>query len=98
MRKSERDAELRLDVVERLRRAEIAERLRAERDPVRGRDARGSHLVLGDHLVHAADAGGDARPDVRQTEDLEQLLDRAVLAAGPVQGDEDGVGPPILER
>jgi len=48
--------------------------------------------VLGQCLVHAAHAGRHAGAGVGDVEDLEQLLDRAVLATGPVQGDEGGVG------
>jgi hypothetical protein len=48
--------------------------------------------VLGERLVHAACTGGDPGARVGDVENLEQLLDRAVLAAGPVQGDEGGVG------
>ena len=53
----------------------------------------GAHLVLGQDLVHAANAGGDAGAGVGEAEDLEQLLGRAVLAIGAVQGDEGDVGP-----
>ena len=49
--------------------------------------------VLGEHLVHALDAGQHPRTRVRQAQDLQQLLHRAVLAALAVHGDEDAVGP-----
>jgi hypothetical protein len=48
--------------------------------------------VLGEHLVGAADARRHARRGVRDPEDLEQLLHRAVLAVAAVHGDERDVG------
>ena len=42
-------------------------------------------------------AGCDPGAGVGDAEDLEQLLDRAVLAAGPVQGDEGDVGALVAE-
>ena len=48
--------------------------------------------VLRQHLVHAAHAREHAGAGVRHADDLEQLLDGAVLAAAPVQRDERHVG------
>jgi hypothetical protein len=48
--------------------------------------------VLGDDLVDAADARRGTRGGVRDAEQLEQFLDRAVLAAAAVQRDERDVG------
>ena len=50
-----------------------------------------AELVLGAHLVPAADAGGDARARVGDRQHLEQLLDGSVLAVAAVQADERGV-------
>src|SRR5262249_40065716 len=47
--------------------------------------------VLGQHLVHRAHAGEWGGAGVGDAEDLEQLLDSAVLAAGAVQHDERGL-------
>ena len=44
------------------------------------------------HLVDGPRAGQDTRAGVRNAEDLQQLLHRAVLAAAAVQGHEGGVG------
>ena len=44
-------------------------------------------------LVDAARAGGDPGPGEGDAEDLQQLLDGAVLAAAAVHGDEGDVGP-----
>ena len=48
--------------------------------------------MLGENLVGAERAGGDARPGEGDADDLQQLLRGAVLAAAPVQGDEGDVG------
>ena len=65
----------------------------AERVEVGRRDAGVAQRVLGDDLVHAADAGARAGAGVRHADELEQLLHRAVLAAAAVQRDERDVGP-----
>jgi hypothetical protein len=54
--------------------------------------------VLGEDLVGAADARRDARAGVRDPEQLEQLLDRAVLAVAAVQRDERDVGRGVAQR
>ena len=50
------------------------------------------HQVLEQHLVHAQRRRQHAGAGVRHVEQLEQALDRAVLAEWPVQHREDGVG------
>ena len=62
-----------------------------ERVEVGRRDAGVAHRVLGEHLVHAADAGRRAGAGVGEAEELEQLLHRAVLAVAAVQRDEGDV-------
>ena len=52
---------------------------------------RGQHVLEHD-LVHAQRRGEHARADVRDVEQLEQALHRAVLAERPVQDGERGVG------
>ena len=52
----------------------------------------GAMSVLEHDLVHAHRAGQHARADVGDVEQLEQALDRAVLAERPVQDREDDVG------
>ena len=54
--------------------------------------ARVAQRVLGNDLVHAAHAGRRARGRVGDPEQLEQLLDRPVLAAAAVQRHERDVG------
>ena len=93
----ERQAELRFDFEERVGRAELAERRGAEGDPVGGRDPRLAHPVLGLDLVDAEHARGNAGAGVGDPQQLEQRLDRSVLASGPVQGDEGDVRPLGLE-
>ena len=56
------------------------------------RHARGGQHLLEDHLVHAQRGGEHARADVGHVEQLEQALERPVLAERPVQDREDGVG------
>ena len=53
--------------------------------------------MLGEHLVHRPDAGEHAGARVRDAEDLEQLLDRPVLAVTSVHGDEGDLGRRITE-
>jgi hypothetical protein len=57
--------------------------------------------VLGEHLVGGAHAGQHARARVRDVEDLEQFLHRAVLAVPSVHRDERdirrGVTKPVDE-
>jgi hypothetical protein len=48
--------------------------------------------VLGEDLVHRPDAGRDSGAGVGETEDLEQLLHRPVLAVAAVHRDERHVG------
>jgi hypothetical protein len=48
--------------------------------------------VLGQHLVHRAPAGEHAGAGVGDPQDLEKLLDRAVLAVAAVHRDEGQVG------
>jgi hypothetical protein len=84
----ERKAESILDLAERIGGAELAKRGRVERDPVRGCYAGRAQRVLGGDLVDRASAGRDAGAGVGDVQDLEDLLDGAVLAADPVQGDE----------
>ena len=52
--------------------------------------ARGEH-DLHQRLVHSQSRGGDAGADVRHVGELEQALNRAVLAVWPVQDGEDDV-------
>src|SRR6185295_10744110 len=68
-----------------------------EGEPVRRRDAGGAQVVLGQRLVDAAHAGGDARAGEGDAEDFEQLLGGAVLAAEAVHGDKGDVGPLVRE-
>ena len=68
-----------------------------ERVEVGRGDAGVAHRVLGEHLVHAADAGGRAGAGVGEADELEQLLHGAVLAAAAVQRDERDVGARRLE-
>ncbi len=56
------------------------------------REARVCHQVLEDDLVHARGRGEHPGSDVRDVEQLEQALDRAVLAERPVQDRERRVG------
>ncbi len=93
----QRETEPRLDLLESVRGAQLAEGGGVERRPVRRGDAGGPHLVLGGDLVHAERTGGHARSGVRQVEDLEELLHGAVLTARPVQRDEDDVRLMIAE-
>ena len=93
----DRELEPRLDRGQRLGRAELAERGLAERVEVGRRDPGVAHRVLGDDLVHAADAGGRARAGVGEADEVEQLLDRAVLAAAAVQRHERDVRARLLE-
>ena len=46
---------------------------------------------LGELFVHAGCAGEDAVADVREVEEFEEALDRAVFAIGSVQNGEDDV-------
>ena len=55
------------------------------------RQALGGEQLLGELLVHARRAGQHARPDVGHAGQLQQALDRAVLAVGAVQHREDDV-------
>ena len=107
-RERDRGLELRLvvDLRDPDRRAEarrldedgIAERIRdlvAEADRVVGRDgdAAVAHHLLEEVLVHRERGAGDARADVRDAGELEQSLDRPVLAERAVedrQHDVDG--------
>ena len=86
-----------LDLVERVGGAQLGERGLRERDPVGRVDPGLAKLLLGGGLVHRAPAGADPGPGVRDREDLEQLLDGAVLAVGPVEGDERDVGAGVLQ-
>jgi hypothetical protein len=81
-----------LDRRQRVRGAELLERRLAEREEVRSRDARIAHRVLGNDLVGAAHARADPAARVRDPDDLEELLDGAVLAVAAVQADERRVG------
>ena len=53
--------------------------------------------MLSGDLVHAESAGGDPGAGVGQFEDLEQLLDGAVLTPRAMQSDEDDVGTLLAE-
>src|SRR3954451_17200311 len=88
----DRELEALLDVAERLGRAELLERGLGERVERGRREAGVEHRVLREHLVGAAHAGRDPRGGVRDAEDLEELLDRAVLAVAAVHRDERHVG------
>ena len=55
------------------------------------RQAVGGEQLLGELLVHARRAGQHARADVGHARELQQALDRAVLAVGAVEHGEDDV-------
>ena len=55
------------------------------------------HELLEDVLVEAAAGGVDVRAGVRHAEDLEQVLERSVLAAAAVHCDEHEVRPKLAD-
>ena len=86
------------DEVERGGRAHLLERVGGERDPRRRGDALLGEEVLGDRLVPRQRARHHAGPGVGDAEELQQLLDGAVLAVLAVQRDVGGVGALASER
>ena len=88
----DREVEPLLDRLQRVGRAQLPEGRLAEGEELGCGDARLDEQVLGEDLVDRADAGEDPRAGVRDPEDLEELLDGAVLAVPPVERDERGVG------
>ena len=80
-----------LDRRERLGGSQLLEGRLREGVEVRRRNPRLAHEVLGEHLVHAAHAGGDSGPGVGDPEQLEQLLHGPVLPVTAVHRDEGDV-------
>ena len=73
--------------------------LERDDDPVLGdRDAGGCGDALRLLLVHGERRGEHAGMRVGDVEDLQQALDRAVLAEGAVQGVEDDVRPELRQH
>jgi hypothetical protein len=73
--------------------------VQAQRHVAGDRDAAVAQHRLEQVLVHAEGRGGDAGADVRHARELQQALDRPVLAEGPVQdGDRDVDLPERLRR
>ena len=64
---------------------------RAQHHVVGGRNAHGLRQALGAQLVHADGRAHDAAAGVRQPEEFERALQRAVFAAGAVQRDEHAI-------
>jgi hypothetical protein len=75
------------------KRLQHAEVVALARPPVRHlRDLRVGHHVLEDDLVHAQGRGEHPRAHIGHVGQLEQALNGAVLAKGPMKRGEDDVG------
>ncbi len=60
-------------------------------NPIHHRDAVGAHDRLEDRLIHAEGRAEHTRANIGQVGQLEQALQRAVLAEGAVQHREDNI-------